>query len=115
MEEEEEDDIALESKKRNFYVFADAYHKIIQLEARNSNSQLDPEKSLINSIRWYNEHIQEIGLTNLKVVLLTMNKKYAELNRTSWEVYNLIDFLKNKNSNLLDFIGFAEMETEMAQ
>jgi hypothetical protein len=113
------------------YVLADKYHKGIhsmtvgkaeKMEEEGNdqenkkfyyNYSNDETELFGKAIAWYKEHANDINLKKINFALLTSDE--ALINKKSalpFNVVSLVSFLKNENSNLLDFIGFEDITSE---
>lgn len=62
------------------------------------------------SMEWYQRHTLEIGFKHINFTLLTSTSDILSHKEESnnINIVNIVDFLKNENSNLLDFVAIYE-------
>lgn len=97
------------SEERHLYVLPDIYHRGIRDLFQKKGSAIEEEYHLFERcIEWYQRHSSDIGYKHLTFSLLTSSEEMlAYKDKSTIKITSIVDFLRNQNSNLLDFVGFS--------
>lgn len=93
----------MEIGERRVFVLADLYHRGIR--SGRSGEMENQDEHLMRCVKWYEGHCKEFGLRGVSFKVLTADPTLATTQRKK-DVTYLVDFLRDNNSNLLDFMGF---------
>lgn len=94
------------------YIFPNEYHAECMIPHRDENRQLRTAKALIQSVKWFTNHVLQQGL-RVKVSILTSDYTVHKLAKDENLLsLSLIDFLKQHDSNMLDYVGFSDAKSK---
>lgn len=102
----------LDGNAARVYVFPNEYHAQCMIPHKNENRQLRTAKALVQAVKWFSIHIAQEGL-RARASILTSNYETHKLAKgEGLTTISLIDFLKQHDSNMLDYVGFGETKSK---
>ena len=99
------------SSNKVIYVFPNKYHAECCVTGVASEEEKCAE-ALVKTARWFQQHIEDRRLDLTLQVLTSTYQGQKQLSDQNIKATSLMEFIKQHDSNLLDFLGFSEISTE---